>query len=417
MYVTDSNGSVVSRNDFQISALAQQDVILASLTGFEPNRYGLVRIAGTTSGRTSYYRALDAAFSVFDFAFAIPFATPLTGISYVGFNTYQPSFNASEAQNLVANWLSIVNLSSSATGYTINKFDQLGSLLSSDHISLSAFGRLDVDGGHINPGPSHVGLLEVVPDNGSLSYLSQLVRYGYNASGGFDFAFPLIPRGGATGPSPLSVPVTTALNAQSWLEVANASPFTAGANVTFYDQNGANVGSTTLSNIPGRGQIHVNVNDFLGNFGLGHAQIIPFGSASVVSQAMVYARNSTSGSVEAMYGTPAIRVSSGAVTGSYNLFLGMFNWLKVINPSSSTLNVDLTVSSLSSSGSSQTLQLPPFSSRDLFLNDPGFGTIADSYGTVLLEPQGGGAVLSQVLRIKEDSGSGGLEYIMPTEVQ
>ena len=92
-------------------------------------------------------------------------------------------------------------------GNAICLYTENGVLLNTTEVSIPALGRRDLDGGHSNPGPNQFGLNEIVPEDPTAPYVAQLIRYGTNSQGGYDFAFPLV----ATSNNAQStlVPVTT----------------------------------------------------------------------------------------------------------------------------------------------------------------------------------------------------------------
>ncbi|MCL4134016.1 UNVERIFIED_CONTAM: hypothetical protein GTU68_065614 [Idotea baltica] len=409
--VFNIQGALVSSTNVAIAANSKQDVLLNQLSGFSANSYGIVQVSNNVSGRIFYYRPIGTGFSDFEFAFGIPLDSGMTGTRSVGFNTYQPSSNPGEQGNLVANWFSVVNLETSSRNFTINKYSIAGALLSSEAVTLGARQRSDVDGGHTNPGPNNVGLIEVVPQDGSSKYLAQLVRYGYATGGNsFDFAFPLLPLPGSEFDT--VVPVGSTFSAQNWLEVVNPSNLSQEIEVVIYNAAGNTVHTQTVS-LDARAQQHINVTNFLGEGALGQAIIKPAKFNRAIAQAMFYFRNTLSGSITAMYGSQASVATASDVTGAFNLFLNMENYLKVSNPSSGAVNVNFVVSSLFSSGSNFSRSIPANGSIELNLHDTiTFGTQADSYGTVSVNPNSD-AIRSEILRVRKD-GSGLLQFAAPT---
>ncbi|MFN8392510.1 MAG: serine protease [Bdellovibrionota bacterium] len=407
------DGTLVSSNFYTIPANSQQDVILNGLRGFQADSYGLVQVSSNIQGRIFYYRPTGPIFSDFEYVFGVSLESPKTGKSFVGFNTYQPSFNYGDAANLVANWLSVVNLSATARSFVISKYDASGSLLSSQTVSVNAKSRADFDGGHISPGPSNVGLIEVAPTDPSTQYLSQLMRYGYGANGSFDFAFPL--RTGAGSTSTITVALGSSFFAQNWLEVLNVGSSSNTVLVSFYNAAGTLVNQQSVT-LGARSQQHINVNAILGNQTLGYARLATQSGQPVVAESMFYFRNSISGSITAMYGLQADVAQTGQHRGSFNLFLGMEDYLRLSNPSDSSINVDVTITSAFSAGSSRTVTLPANSTQELSLHDTAtYGTTADSYGVVTVNPQSPSSpALHEVIRAKQSGGE--LQFAAPTEL-
>lgn len=406
------NGYQESSTTYSIGARSQFDVILNSVQGFLSDSYGVVQVSDNVEGRIFYYRPTGGAFSNFEYAFGITLASPTTGNTNVGFNTFQPSNNLLDGGSLVANWLSIVNLDSSSRNFRVKKYDSLGTLLTNDVYSISPGKRMDLDGGHGNPGPSNVGLIRIEPSSSSVKYISQLMRYGYNQNGGLDFAFPLIGKRGAA--SAISAPLGSTFSAQNWLEVANSGSATGTINVKLYNAAGTLAHQESLSLNP-YAQHHIDVTGILGAGAIGTAIITPSGSAKAVAQSMLYYRDQTSGSIQSMYGSQARTASSSTVNGSFNLFLGMENYLKISNTSSQAITSTVTISSAFSSGATVQTAIPAKGSVELPLHDTTtYGTVADSYGVVTVAP-GGANLITENLRLLRNSA--GVEFAAPTELQ
>jgi hypothetical protein len=382
------------------------------LQGFAADSYGILQVSSNIDGRVMFYRANDTIFSNFDFVFALPLQDAQTGTSYVGFNTYQPSFNPGEQGYLVANWLSIVNLSSSARQFSILKYDISGALLAQSSVTVNALSRADFEGGHTVPGPSHVGLIQIVPQDGSTKYSAQLMRYGYGPNNTFEFAFPLVAQAGFSGR--ITVPLGSAFLAQNWLEVVNTSINENIVQVSLFDAQGNAVAGQSLS-LAAKAQQHVNINAFLGDLKIGYARIESLNAQPLVAESMFYFRNATTGSITSMYGSQARSAVQQAAGGSYNLFLGMENYLKISNVTDQAVQVDVTVSSAFSTGSSRTLNVAGNSSVELPLhNTATYGTAADSYGRVTVSPVGTGkGLLHELLRLKHEA-DGQVQFTAPT---
>jgi len=408
-----SDGTLVSSSYYTVPANGQQDVILNELAGFATDAYGILQVSSNVDGRVLFYRPSDPTFLNFDFAFAVPLSNGFTGDSFAGFNTFQPSFNIADSANLVANWLSIVNLSASAQSFYIRRYDSGGNLLASTFVTVNAKSRSDFEAGHVNPGPYNYGLIKVEPTNGSASYLAQLTRYGSAANGGFDFAFPLISDSGST--STITVPLGSTFLTQNWLEVINVSNAANTVPVDFYNSAGTLLGTLNVG-LAARAQYHINVTDIIGSGNLGYARVHTASTQPVVAESMFYYRNASTGSIDTMYGSQARVAKQGSAQGSYNLFLAMNNYLKLINPNDVTVFVNVGLVSSFSNGSSPNYTLPPNSTREIWLNAPELGTVANSYGTVTVTPTDSNVrVLHEVLRLKL-SGTD-IQFAAPTNLQ
>jgi|GEM_PF-143072 len=389
----DIDGVKVEERSFNLGARGQVDVILNSWTSFRSDSYGLATIefgdslAGAFDGRISYYRDASDG-SGFEFAFSVPFVDPIRGRSSVAFNTFQPSLAATDAQHMVAQWLSIVNLDSvNRKRFQLRRFDISGVLLRSETIEVPPFGRIDQEAGHIIPGPSQVGLNEIIPEDSAAPYLAQLYRYGGNAPAGqaptaYRFAFPLLARPG-NGSSQVA-PISTGGGAANWFEIANTLETPVNVALSFYNNRGGLVGQQTVL-LNAHAQQHINAGALVPNGDTGSVRIVPSVPNSVIGQAMYYYRHPQSGGITGMYGTQ-IRESLGAdVSGSYNLFIQMYNWLRLTNLRGSETSITLTVYTSAGIPTQRTIVLPANGGTDLGLHETSvYGTRLDDYGVVRL---------------------------------
>lgn len=420
----NQDGTVASSENRAVPPGGQTDVIISDMAGFQANSHGLLKFDFCDmdfDGRMSYYKADGSG--DYEFAYSIPFNAPLYGDSAVSFNTFQPSLNPDDAGNLVANWLSIVNLSSTAQAFTVEKYDSTGNLLSTQSLALAGGERRDVEAGHINPGPSNVGYIKIRPSNPLAAYQALIVRFGANDSfgagtNGYSFAFPLIAKAG--NGEDIFVPLTTTVNSQNWLEVVNTKSSTVTASIFFYQtsRSGGDLVDTQTVALAPNSQIHFNVNERIGNARLGYAKISPNSSNSIIAQSMVYTYNEETGGIVSMYGSQAREAIGDDLFGSYNLYLDMFNYLKLINVSGSDITVDLTINNGSSSNMS-TVFIGANGSRDLPIhNGIRFGTSPNTLGAIKVEPSSSGSLIAELLRIRTETASDGeIDFIFPTSVR
>lgn len=414
VYLIRSNGVPGSKLRVDLGANSKQDIILNELPGFAADAYGVIKVVGSLSGRIFYYRTQGSAFANFEFAFSVTLKEAMTDSSFVNFNTNQPSLAGEDQDNLVANWLSVVNLSSGAKTFLVRKYNQSGVAVSSTSVTVGSYERVDLDGGHIVPGVGNVGLIEVIPQNGG-EYLAQLMRYGYGSNGSFDFAFPLnaVPVSTQT----TAVALSTMSNSQNWVELSNASSVTSPFRVEFYDQAGSLSGTQSVTLDP-HSQRHFNVNSVIGDSAIGHALIVPEGSAPAVAESMYYFRSTSSGKVLSMYGSQARATFSTEHVGAYNLYLGMSNYLKLSNPGNSGGQIELVVLSGSSELASKRIFVPPHGSIDVPLHDShSFNTAKNTYGVVKIKPGTYTNLIGEVLRLRYDPSGTEFEFVAPTDLQ
>jgi hypothetical protein len=121
----------------------------------------------------------------------------------------------------------------------------------------------------------------------------------------------------------------------------------------------------------------------------------------------------TDGAISSMYGTQGVSSSTSTSSGSYNLYLGMYNWMKFVNLDSVANTVNLKVYTASGVTSKDYL-VPGNGSIDLGLHDQTqFGTSSNTYGVITLT---GNGVFSQVLRLRQSArGSFDFAFVTPVE--
>ena len=411
------DGTLGSTSSYTLAAGEQQDVFLNILGGFSPDSYGVVRLtySGTIDGRVSYYRLVSNG--TYEFAYSVPLSNANMGESSVGFNTYQPSLNGFETTYAVYNWLSLVNLASTTKTYTVYSYDQLGNLITTRAISLDSFQRTDIDGGHGLVGPSRVGSHRIVPDDTSAPYIGQLIRYGSNApmsmaASGYFFAFPLSARAG-NGQTQY-VPLSRAFGEENWLEILNTSGSAITVGVQFRDGSGNQVYNTSVA-LDAYAQVNLSPQSYLSNGDVGQAIITPSASNSVIAQSMYYFRDTYTSQMTGMYGTTGRESLGSSLSGSYNLYLGMENYLRVINTSSSYSVVTVAVTSPSGTVS-RSYGFGANVSYDFSLHDfATFGAAANTYGYVTVTTDNPGSIISELLRYRPLGADE--DFIFPTEVR
>jgi len=335
-------GEGQSQLSVEIPARGQRDIVLNDVQGFERDSYGVATLEyeGTEiQGRLTYYSKPSGGGS-YAFAFSLPLMDPVDEAVIAPFNTYHPSFNPGEAGLRVFNWLSIVNLDpANSRQFAVRRFLEDGSLSAESEVFVPPFGRIDLDGGH-GEGPNRVGLNEVIPQE-EAPFISLIHRFGQGPSS-YDFAFPIVAARGDS--SPQWVPISSGANAVNWVEVYNLSDADALVRVRFLDNFGRELNSGGAEDVVlPRSQRHFLASAALEPGFSGAAEIISENAARVSALSMFYFLKSSL-SIDAVYGSAGKAPLSGELAGSYNLFLDMFNWLRVFNTTSNMQDLRLTVS-------------------------------------------------------------------------
>jgi hypothetical protein len=413
-------GELAHERTIVVPATNQFDVIINDFPGFVKDSYGVVKLefTGNLDGRMSFYRPTTGLTS-YDYAYSIPLADANFGTTAISFNTFQPSQKPSELNNLVANWLSIVNLDSATQKYSVFTYDMSGKLILRRELEIPSFGRADVDGGHGLAGPNVVGYHKVIPYNVTAEYIAQITRFGGNAAAGFapsayKFAFPLSAKLGAS--DPIYVPISNKFGESNWIEVVNILDQTVQAAINYYSIDGRLLESADAY-IPGNAQIHFNASAQLASGETGYAVVVPSTPYSIVAQSMGYLREQATGSVTSVYGSQARRAVPCVQSGAYNLYLNMQNWLLVANTTNDTIKavVKFTGPNLASQKS---LTLAPRASVYLPIHgNTEIGAKADTYGLIAVYPEDSSLRLfSEVMRLKYKA-DGSPDFSMPVPVR
>lgn len=399
-----------------LPARGQFDVILNDLPGFAANNYGIVYLgyqeAKAVDGRVLYYKPSTEVAGEYDFSFAFNLRNASFGKSYVAFNTYQPSLNPLESTFAVKNWLTIANTAitndPTPADFTVKTYSMSGELRATTSLQVEPGRRQDIDGGH-GLGANNVGYLEITPANDASPYQAQLTRYGESSANSYDFAFPLVSQSGF---STSWLGISSGANAQNWVELQNILSEEIEVELDFFANDGTTAIDQRVFKLPPRSGYHVDASAIVNGGRSGAVLITSNRAKSLIAQSMFYFRN-PQGSINAMYGKQAGSTVGGVRYGSWNLFLGMYNWLRIFNTSAEVRVVKLKIynGDLVTPGE---FLLSGNNGFDLGLHETAtYKTSLNSYG--LIEVQGND-LLTEVIRIKP-SGSGEPDFVATTNVK
>jgi hypothetical protein len=330
----DADGIERSSQVMEFAGNSQLDVSLNALEGYQVDQVGTVTLSyensGCISGNLARFK-LDASGSGgYDFDLNLPLVNMSTGKTYASYNTFQPSLNPADAANPVYNWLEVINLSGGDLGFTKNIYDVAGALVESEEVVIPSQARRDLQAGHENPGPSNVGIVELIPTDPEASYFARVMRYGSNpaVSGGFDFSSSSDAAVGETGCMYASV--SSGADGENWLVVSNLGSEEAPVNVQMATGGLSALNFPAVISIPAKGQAHINTNGSLPAGGAGVATVCALNAQPLSVESNFYFRDAEAGNVSSAY----TRRSDGGVCGdtsvaSYNTFLGQNNWLRL----------------------------------------------------------------------------------------
>lgn len=408
-----SEGEAIGLSQISIPPKAQVDLLVHDFQGRRENAYGLVCLehsgsVGDIDGRMVYYKGQPQPSTVepeFEFAFAMPFSPGKLGRQVIPFNTYNPSFIADDANNPVANWIQITNLSTNRIGGTLIYYDLNGQELHRQLTAINPMQRVDLSAHQF--GFNTAGMVSWNPSDMDAHVQVRNVRYVYDnpsMADSFDSAFQLEGMQGSI--KPLFAPFDTR-SETSVLEVFNASSQHSIITAEFYVES--ELRKTVRLDLPGFASQHVVLNDLLGRETIGVVKSRSIAGGAVGSVVMQYARTDD-GALAYMYGIASRPAFATSSRGSYNTFLQQHSELLVLNTKENSKKASITLEATSGERSHQVLQqqLGAFSVSAIILNnfEP-----ENSYGTVEVQGNEDSRFLSWVLRRRES------QYVIPTAVR
>jgi len=404
----DLTGIIRDTKSFVSSPRSQVDLILNDFTGFQSDSYGVIQIVGSVRGTIYFYRSVNGAGPLtreFEYAFGVEVVEPISGVSGATFNTFQPSTDPVDRDLPVHNWQSLVNLASTSKQFTLLRYGISGTLLDKQSLTLTPFQRADVEAGHVNPGPSNVGTIKVVPEDLNAPYLSQIVRYGVKREGGgFDFALPLL---GKNPESDTFYQQYFELSPYpSWLELVNLSDSPTEVILDFIY---GRVDETLKVTVPANGQAHINLKiakELIPPFTsfeptlAGTVRISGHNPKTLISQYVHYSGENfscfefnTSNRLSAVFGVQHQSEPGATTIGSYNTFLDTHILMPITNITDEEIFVQATLRELGDVLYSFEIRLLPQQSRTYRLRAQ-----RNIYGTVTLEAEKSGQVAAHIIR-------------------
>lgn len=405
--VHDLQGNIFKRYRVNnILANGQSDVLVHDFTKERANSYGQVCVSykgipGALDGRMVYYRPNNATVANgFDFALAFPFSNGRMGEQVVAFNTYQPSLRASDASNLVANWIQLTNLDKASQRGTVYFYSGAGELLSTQQIVMQAGARVDISAHRF--GPSQTGVVRWKPQKLSSRFLMRNVRYFYNNRGEREeFASAAQSEGKAGTEKAIYLPFDTRKR-NSIIEIAGTSPNFTYAKVELFSQKGLRL-KTIQVELPAFATKHVFINPLVNGTLAGFAVVDA--EHSVVAQSVQYEYFNDGGLsyLQIIQGEEPLGI---LLRGSYNTFISHRSelWLVNAGKSRSTANISMRNVRGDWRMRGREYALPSRSMKLLLLND---FEKPDVYGSLTLQ----GAdkkFIAWVVRRKEG------QYALPT---
>ena len=400
----DINGDVKGVQTFYIPPHGEFDLLVHEMPGFEPDSYGKICSiviggnAGEIDGRMVLYR-LDQRKNPrnwdqrFDFAFGVPFANGIKGIQAITYNTYQPSLDPRDKNNLVANWIQISNLEETVQEGTLVFYRDNGQIVSQNTILLPPGGRRDFAAHQI--GPNLVGYAEWQPSNPDAKFRIHNSRYFYDNPYGVNTFATALQFDGVVGNGQHLVAPLDAVGRTAVVEISNTLASSVIVDVYIYNANGV-LRLAAAPTVGAHSTLHVIADPYL-NGEKGSVLLVPTVPNSIVATAIQYTRTA-SGGVDSMYAVQAREVLGSVLESNYNTWLGQTCRLILVNPNSSTegTTISLTRDDGTVVMSGYSISVPPFGTIDYDL----CGNEEDNnIGIVRVFPDHTNKILATQLRI------------------
>ncbi|MCB0322303.1 MAG: fibronectin type III domain-containing protein [Bdellovibrionales bacterium] len=410
------DGVALGSDSFRVEPGAQFDYPVHQLEGFAANAYGRVCSIhdgreGDMDGRMVHYLP-DPLHGGYQFAFSMPQANGKTGKQFVPFNTFQPSLDPADQENLVANWIQLTSLNDTASQGRLIFYGMDGRPIGDSEgevLTLAPGERVD-RAAHVF-GANHIGLVEWRPLKPHTQFLFRNVRYLYDNPGtinSFDTAFQIT---ALKGSGRLLTVVLDTRSASSVLEVMNTSEHTTDAMIRVFRADGTEVAAYDFRGteaLPAKSSRHLIMDEVLGADQTGIATIQGSSRSSIAAIAMQYARNERA-SVHYMYGLQAVEPRGSVLRGSWNSYLSQESTLVLSNPTDQLQTITLTVAYSSGARTLEGMErtIPPKGFVEIGLNE---FIDDDQYGVVTVQADPN-RIVGWALRSRAG------EYVIPTPVR
>jgi hypothetical protein len=372
-------------------------------------------------GRLSHY-LVEPGTGEYRFAQAKELRNPSRGEGFAMGNTLDPQGEGF----IIFSWAGVMNTSDKAQQYTFKLYNQEGQDVGEPiTFALQPNARYDLAAGH-QSGPG-VYTAQFQPKEGSGYYLAEITRYGTDLkpddpprpSFTHSFAINSFARGGAG--DHLYAATTndsgTCWTQSNWIEIVNVRSKLVTANLTFRSAFYTEPIVTSVA-IPPLAQRHINASALLPEGGIGSVEIVSNEPGSLIAQSSVYFHDCASNRLQTSYTTPARIAGEDFQAGTFNLSIGMTNFLRVMNVKDTPSQIVLNVTRLDGSVLlNSPLELQAGETSDIRFNDLlTFQPEEPLYGVIRLEINGSKRVVAESLRYLE-SADGRMDFAFPTVVR
>jgi len=400
----------------------QQDIVLNNISGFSSDHYGVIAIESNHEeydARVTMYAPSTDRGNI-PFSYSVPVSNKRGNKTYMSYNSYNPSRSALDQGLLVANWVSLANTGDRQAAFELVYYNQAGEEISRKAVELPALGRVDMQAGHEFPGGKSVGLIAVEPNTEGSTYVAMLTRYALKSSAcsnnncsanpssnpSYSYAVGIPADNGSAEKQYVGIGGTA--ESMSVIELAAVSPERATGTFKWYSSEGTLQAQESFSLNP-NAQRHIVVPAT----SLGSIEVSSE-SGKLLIGSVVYHYDEDDASVAGVEYSPGAEPFGLSLYGSYNLHLGMNNWLRLFNTSAE--RETLTVRYLRARGSSEQDQynIPPRGRLDLGIHER---AMRNTYGLVEVTTSSPGVIAAQVVRTRSSSSNTGFEFTSATGVR
>ncbi len=320
------------------------------------------------------------------------------------FNTIQPSAAEAERGRAVYNWLTLANNEAYGQKFRCVYYNMSGKELKRTTVTVAPYQRQDIDGGHGVAGFNTAGSIVITPENALARYLSVMVRYGsLGAPGsgvsGYNFAYPILADVGSAATQ--YIPLNAGSEVQEIVELSNVSGKGGDLLLKKLDSAGKPLGSNLRVTLGSRNQQHFRVTDLLGAAKSGTLVVESVGGSLFNAAVTSFYQTADNAEIVAAARMSSIKSNGMELSSSYNLYLQMDNWLRVINPTKTKQKFVLELDTPSGI-KSFTKTISAASRLDFPLHSTEqFGTALNTYGVLKIIPPSGGSLSADLLRLRQ----------------
>jgi hypothetical protein len=398
LYLND--GSQSTPASIRLNAGQQRDLILNDLPGFVTNSLGLVCAniingpSDSLNGSLSIYRFTGTSYRI---GYSLPDQIPWRGARFSSFNTNTPQFAGRPAGEFVANWIEITNTEITAQSGTLRFYDDEGTLVQSDRLTLNGRERRDISAHFL--GESKTGLIAWIPDDLQAKFLIRQSRYYLDSAGRSGSLSGLWAATSLSFASGTGRPLSAAFDTRDTVAVVELAN-TSAQPISIQFRSRDAIGNSTARQVPTFtlapfASRHVVLNELLSN-NLGSVKVDSDRPTSLIATLVEYPLDDER-VLRSVAASPLVESFNREKTASYNSYLGQQCMVRIHNSDSTTTTAELTATRWDGTKilDQEPLMLPPFATTEFDICSV---ETMEAYGEVRLESPSGTALVGAMVR-------------------